>query len=82
MYIESNQIIKMEYQVFLISNISKYNIHIKITYDLSQNVAEMKAFQITVPPTKLYYEHFQIYRKVEGIVQLTPIVPQLRVNNC
>lgn len=54
-----------------------YEIPIKILYDLSQNVAEIKAFKITVPfSPDGYYEKFQTYQKGEEIVQGTALRPQ------
>lgn len=54
-----------------------YETPIKILYDLSQNVAEIKAFRITVPfSPDVYYENFQTYQKGEEIVQGTATRPQ------
>ena len=52
-YIESNQIIKTEYQVFLIPNAFRYNSHIKMTCNLGQSVTEMKALK-----TRFFPAHF------------------------
>ena len=65
-YIESNQIIKTKYQVFLIPNTFRYNIHIKITCNLGQSVTEMKALKTSFFPAHFIMNIFKCTDLGEG----------------